>query len=141
MTSSYVKPARPDTKGSQTNAAPDGVGPIVAGEAAREVAEEAVHDGSPPKIDIDAEADYWRGAYVHRPYMLAGASFADFGPAYAFGAGAHHRFSGRPFDEVETDMAKEWDQHRGTSSLSWERAKEAARDAWSRIKATTGMTP
>jgi hypothetical protein len=141
MTSTPTAPASPHFNGPPSDPSPGSIGPIVAGDAARSVAEEAVHDGSQRRVDLDAEADYWRGAYVQRPYLLDGASFADYGPAYAFGAQAHDRLSNRPFDEAEPDMAKEWDQHRGSSTLNWEHAKEAARDAWARVKEMAGVKP
>lgn len=85
---------------SNANPSANEVGPIVAGEAARNVIQ---HDNP-----------------------------GDYGPAYSFGVSAHSRFPDRAFDDAEQTLAVEWYQQRGTSTLSWERAKDAARDGWMR---------
>jgi len=60
---------------------------------------------------------------------------SDYGPAYSYGASAQSRFPDREFDDAEQTLAVEWYQQRGTSTLSWERAKDAARDGWMRAGA------
>jgi len=63
------------------------------------------------------------------------SSLVDYGPAYGFGLNARGRYPGRDFDDVESEMSREWAAIRGPSILSWEWAKLAARDAWNRISA------
>jgi len=63
------------------------------------------------------------------------SSFFDYFPAYVFGLNARGRYPGRDFDDVESEMSREWAAIRGPSILSWEWAKLAARDAWNRISA------
>jgi hypothetical protein len=79
------------------------------------------------------ELAYWRGHYAVRDYVEPGASFDDYGPAYGLGAEARGRHPGRDFDEVEAEMACDWAARRGVSTLHWDRARHAARDAWNRI--------
>lgn len=90
-------------------------------------------DAVASSFDQVEESNYWRENFSRRPYVQADASFDDFGPAYAFGAGAFDRYRSRGFDEAETDLSVEWDAHRGTSSLDWPRARDASRDAWDRL--------
>ena len=40
------------------------------------------------------------------------------------------------FDELDSDLERGWSAARGRSSLEWERAKHAARDAWHRVSDT-----
>ncbi len=40
---------------------------------------------------------------------------------------------GRHFDEVESDLSRDWEKFKGKSRLTWERAKAAVRDAWDRL--------
>jgi hypothetical protein len=82
--------------------------------------------------EVDPEDAYWRDNYSTRPYVERGANHVDYGPAYAYGLKACSRYQGRSFDEVETDLARDWDGKRGNSTLTWERAKHAVRDAWDR---------
>lgn len=99
------------------------VGAVIGGLAGKGVAE---------SIDPTREDTYWRENYKHRPYVGDG-SYDDFGPAYAYGVSSYGRYPGRKFREVEAYLSRDWDSARGKSSLSWERAKSAARDAWDRI--------
>jgi hypothetical protein len=80
-----------------------------------------------------AEAAYWRDNYQHRPYVDSAAQFDDYGPAYAWGVVGHSRHAGRSFDEVESELSREWPTARGNSTLDWGRARPATRDAWDRL--------
>jgi hypothetical protein len=99
------------------------VGAVVGGLAGKGVAEQ---------IDPTREDAYWRDNYSSRPYA-SGASYDDYGPAYAYGVNSYSKYSGRQFDDVESDLSSDWDRARGQSSLTWDRAKHATRDAWNRL--------
>ena len=88
------------------------------------------------KADPAVEDNYWRDNYSSRPYVTSGASYDDYGPAYRHGVEAHTRYPGRQFDEIESDLGRDWSTTRGTSSLEWDKAKHASRDAWGRVKDT-----
>lgn len=99
------------------------LGAIVGGLAGKSAAE---------AIDPTSEDIYWRDNFAARPYAQ-GASFDDYGPAYGYGVHAFNRHPGRRFDDVEAELARDWDSARGRSRLEWARAREAARDAWMRV--------
>jgi len=84
------------------------------------------------KADPVAEEAYWRDNYASRPYVTSGASYDDYQPAYRYGVDAYSRNPGRSYDEVEPELGRDWNSARGTSSLEWEHAKHATRDAWHR---------
>lgn len=88
------------------------------------------------KADPEVEDRYWRENYSSRPYVSSGATYDDYGPAYRHGVDAHARYPDRHFDEIESDLGRDWQTARGTSSLDWDRARHASRDAWSRVKDT-----
>lgn len=100
------------------------IGAVVGGLAGKGVAE---------AIDPTRERDYWSENFRGREYVDAHSSFDDYGPAYGFGVEARGLHPGRRFDEVEHELSGDWNTRRGTSGLSWEQAKHAARDAWNRI--------
>jgi hypothetical protein len=99
-------------------------GAVVGGLAGKGVAE---------SIDPTREDVYWRDNYRSRPYIDAGASYDDFGPAYGYGVTTYSQYAGRRFEDVESDLEHGWDKARGKSRLTWERAKSAVRDAWNRV--------
>jgi hypothetical protein len=84
-------------------------------------------------IDPTVEEAYWREHYSSRPYVTGGATFNEYRPAYSYGVDAHRRFEGRSFEQVEPELMRDWDRVKGTSSLTWENAKLAARDSWQRV--------
>lgn len=82
--------------------------------------------------DPVAEDTYWRDNYASRPYA-SGASYDEFGPAYRYGVDSYAKYQGRSFDDVDADLSRDWGSTRGSSTLDWERARPAARDAWQRL--------
>lgn len=101
------------------------VGAIAGGLAGKGVAE---------AIDPTAENEYWRSNYSDRPYVESGSKYEDYGPAYAYGVDSSTRFGERSFDDIESDLGRDWEKSRGTSSLTWDRAREASRDAWDKVR-------
>lgn len=99
-------------------------GALVGGLAGNEIAK---------SIDPTAEEAYWRENYSSQPYVDSGATFDEYGPAYRYGVDAYGRYEGRTFLQAEPDLMRDWDGARGTSSLTWDDAKHAARDSWQRI--------
>ena len=87
-----------------------------------------------------AEDAYWRDNYTGRHYVESGSSYDDYAPAYRYGVDAYSRYPGRQFDEFEPELSRDWDTNRGRSSLGWERAKHATRDAWQRLSAPCRAT-
>ena len=100
-------------------------GAIVGGLAGKGVAE---------SIDPTVEYAYWRDNYTNRPYVTAGSSFDDYGPAYQYGIQSATKYNDRSFDEIENDMARDWDTVKGSSTLAWDRARNASRDSWERAR-------
>jgi len=83
-------------------------------------------------VDPVAEDTYWRDNYSSRPYA-SGGSYDEFGPAYRYGVDSYSKYQGRSFDDVDADLSRDWGSTRGSSTLDWERARPAARDAWQRL--------
>jgi hypothetical protein len=86
-------------------------------------------------VDPVAEDAYWRDNYSSRPYA-SGSTYDEYRPAFGYGVDAYTRYSDRKFDEVEPQLGREWPSKRGSSSLEWDRAKHATRDAWQRVSDT-----
>lgn len=104
------------------------LGAIVGGLAGKSAAE---------SIDPSLEDAFWRENYRQRPYVAAGSSFDDYGPAYGYGVASWGRYPGRSFDELDADLARDWTSARGRSNLDWALARNAARDGWGRVSGAT----
>jgi hypothetical protein len=110
-------------------------GPIgtVIGAAVGAVAGGLGGDAIADSVDEARESAHWREQYRNRPYVPAQARYEDFGPAYDYGVTSYQRHRGRSFDEAEADLSRDWHSVRGMSTLRWEDARHAARDAWDRV--------
>ena len=94
----------------------------------------AVAGKSIAKHDPVVEDAYWRQNHANRPYIASGKTYDDdYAPAYRYGADAYSRYPGRSWDETEGELQRDWGTARGRSSLEWEHAKHASRDAWNRL--------
>ena len=67
------------------------------------------------------------------PYVEQGASYSDYGPAYGLGVDAFGRYPGRKFDDIEPEIWRQWGEGHGGSTLRWDSARHAVRDAWDRV--------
>lgn len=101
------------------------VGAIVGGLAGKGVAE---------SINPTAEDAYWREQYPNESYYSKARTYEDYAPAYRTGYDAYGRSRGKRFDEVESDLERDYNANRGTSSLTWAEAKNATRAAWDRVE-------
>jgi uncharacterized protein YcfJ len=101
------------------------VGAIAGGLAGKAVAEH---------FDPTVEEAYWRNSYEREPYYQSGMEYDDYAPAYRLGYESRSRYTGGSFDDVERDLATDYQSQRGSSRLSWDHAKHATRAAWDRIE-------
>jgi hypothetical protein len=84
-------------------------------------------------IDQPSEMAYWRENYTTRAYADEATAFDEYEPAYCYGVASHAKYPGRSFDDVDADLSRDWAAARGQSTLGWDRARFAARDAWDRV--------
>jgi len=101
------------------------VGAVVGGLAGKGVAEH---------IDPTIEEAYWAENYSREPYYEKGYTYQDYHPGYRTGWEARTRYAGKSFDEIDRDLAADYERNRGQSKLDWERNRQAARAAWNRFE-------
>ena len=90
-------------------------------------------------FDWNTEDEYWRQNYRTRPYATSGNYDYDYyRPGYRFGVESASRYSGRKWEEAESDLRRDWDRYEHRGESTWEHIKSAVRDAWDRV---TGKTP
>lgn len=110
------------------------VGTVVGG-AIGAVAGGLAGKGAAEAVNPTVEEAYWRENFASRPYVTPGSDFDTYSPAYKYGWESRGRFVGSSFDDVEKDLGREWESGHGKKSgLGWDRAREAARDAWHRVE-------
>ena len=87
------------------------------------------------QVNPKEEDLFWREAYSTRPYVTAGAKYETYQPAYTYGIESYSSNPQTSFDKIEPSLAQDWNNRRGTSTLEWNDAKPAARDAYDRLYA------
>jgi hypothetical protein len=103
---------------------------VVAGSVIGGIAGKALAE----RFNPQHEDDYWRNEFPRRPYAVASRyGWDDYWPAYRFGYERFPAYDGRGFDEVESELAHDWENVRGTSRLRWDEARVATRDAYERL--------
>ena len=107
------------------------VGAVAGGYAGKSAAE---------VINPTAEHEFWRIEFLKRPYFTPGSPYEEFGPAYQYGWESYSTFGtkGKTFNQIETDLRRDWESRRGKSKLTWEQAKGATLDAWGRVEKSSG---
>lgn len=99
------------------------VGAVAGGYAGKSVGEH---------IDPTIE-DAWYGEYVDTRAQLKKSEDREvYRPAYRYGIEHAARCEDTRFEDVEPELRGGWESYRGESALDWERARDAARDAWER---------
>lgn len=100
-------------------------GAVVGGLAGKGVAE---------KIDPTVEDSYWRENYTRQPYVDKNLSYGTYQPAYKTGYEGYGRYRGKKFEEVESDLQRDYERTKGNTNLTWDKAKLATRDAWHKVE-------
>lgn len=88
----------------------------------------------------EQQASYWREQYQHEPYVAKGEKYDDYAPAYRTGYEGRSQYAGQRFDEVESDLRRDWENTKGNSKLGWDKASQACRAAWDRADQFTSMS-
>ena len=83
-------------------------------------------------FDWNTEDEYWRNNFTTRPYA-SGGKYEDYRPGFRFGGESAHRYHGRNWTDVESDLRRDWDRYEHRGQSTWEQIKSAARDAWDRV--------
>ena len=86
------------------------------------------------EIDPKAEDLFWRNNFKTRPYVNEDSDFANYHPAYLYGVDSYLRYPDSTFDEMEPRLEDAWHNHSGNSTLGWNEAKHATRDAYERVR-------
>jgi uncharacterized protein (TIGR02271 family) len=88
-------------------------------------------------LSADDDA-YWQKSHSSRPYYKQGTEYSYYKPAYAYGSQSYSKYQGKAFDEVESDLRRDWESDATrASSYRWDSAKLAVRDAYDRSHSRT----
>ena len=84
-------------------------------------------------IDLTAEERYWQEHHHSQPHATEETAYEHFAPAYRVGAEAATKYPGKEFDEIEDDVALDYQKHQVGDALPWDQARGASRAAWMKV--------
>lgn len=85
-------------------------------------------------VDPTVEEAYWEENYSSRPYADRNVPFDSYRSAYATGYQGRTRYPGKSYEQVESDLQRDYEGADDTTGVTWEKAKHATRDAWHRVE-------
>lgn len=104
------------------------VGGVVGAFSGRGVAE---------KINPTEEENYWRDEHAKQEWS-GDAPYEHFEPAYKTGIQGAMKYAGRHFNEIENDLARDYEKNDANPAIPWDRARPAVKGAWDRLGGVMG---
>ena len=81
---------------------------------------------------------YWREQHANQPYAKDEYGYADYAGAYRTGYEAFHKYPGKPYEEIEADLALDYERNKAESALPWDHARHAVKAAWAKVSQDIG---
>lgn len=91
--------------------------------------------GNAARSSMMSDDDYYRNHFTSN-YGSTGDSYDDYAPAYSYGSemARNQKYSGRQWDDVETDLSSDWSTRAGNKAGStWAKMKNAVKHGWDRM--------
>ena len=86
---------------------------------------------------LEAE-EHWRKHHSTQPYADKDLTFEHYAPAYRVGHEGASAYAGKRFEEVEGDLALNYEKHKTGSALPWDTVRPAVKAEWDRLGGVLG---
>jgi hypothetical protein len=83
-------------------------------------------------VDPEKEAAYWREQHPKQPYA-ANSSYEQFEHAYRTGYNSFLQHRGKKFEEIEGEIALNYEKAKPGSALPWDTVRPAVNLVWERM--------
>jgi len=81
----------------------------------------------------EEEDKYWREHHAKQPFAKPEYSYDDYAHAYKTGYEGFHKYPGKEYDEIEKDLALDYQRSKPESALPWDHARHAVHAAWAKL--------
>jgi len=108
------------------------IGAVIGGIVGGAVAGGLAGKGVGELIDPTTEDNWLREYFGTRDDHKKGTTHEHYRDAYRYGLTSSEQYSGRRFEDVETDLRTGWEKNRGASTMAWDDARDAVRNAFDR---------
>ena len=76
---------------------------------------------------------YWREHHARQPYAKQGLAYTDYAAAYRIGYEGFHKYPGKAYEEIENELALDYERNKAGSALPWDHARHAVQAAWAKV--------
>ena len=88
--------------------------------------------------DPAEEEAYWRENHAKQPYADKNRPYEHYAPAYRIGYEAALEHPGEKFEEIEDDIALNYERARPEDALPWDHVRPAVKAAWDKLAGVIG---
>ena len=89
-------------------------------------------------VNPTVEEQYWRENHATQSYATEAYDYKHYAPAYRVGYEAVGKYPGKAFEEIQEDLAQEYEKQLPVAALPWKQAQPASKAAWDRLSGVTG---
>jgi hypothetical protein len=79
------------------------------------------------------EEAYWREQHAKQRYADKDLAYEHYAPVYRTGIKAAEKYPGKPFEEIEDEVALDYERNEAGSALPWDHARHAVHAAWAKL--------
>ncbi|MFN2507200.1 MAG: hypothetical protein ABR589_00310 [Chthoniobacterales bacterium] len=84
------------------------------------------------------EEQYWRENHPTQPWASPESTYEHYAPAYRTGYEGVRKYAGKSYEQIEGDLARDYEKHDANPAIPWDRARPAVRAAWDRVSGVVG---
>jgi len=84
-------------------------------------------------VNPTQEQNYWREQHGSQPYAGGDFTYDHYEPACRTGYEAMTKYAGKRYEDIESDLALDYQKASPDSALPWDRARPAVKAAWDRV--------
>ena len=84
-------------------------------------------------LDPAKEDAYWREYHPRQPYVKREYSYDDYAAAYRTGYEGFHKYPGKAYEEIQDELALDYERNKAGSALPWDHARHAVHAAWAKL--------
>jgi hypothetical protein len=84
------------------------------------------------------EEAYWREQHAKQRYADKDLAYEHYAPVYRTGIKAAEKYPGKPFEEIEDEVALDYERNEAGSALPWDHARHAVHAAWAKLSGDVG---
>ncbi len=86
----------------------------------------------------EKEENYWREHHAEQPYAKPEHDYEDYAHAYQTGYEGFHKYPDKSYEEIQDDLALDYERNKPGSALPWDHARHAVHAAWAKMSQDIG---